>query len=543
MTLAWHIAAKDLRRHRLTLIAWALVLLVTMSFRVITPQIGQDPAWRMMVPLWAVLATLGYVVIWIVCVASLIQDDPLVGSTAFWLTRPIAPTQLLGAKLLGLFVCIIAPSLLLEAIVMAAWRASPGVIFVALLQESWMLALVSLVFMFLASVTSTVVRVLIVMAVVVTGELVALQILSAMIRRQVAAGGSLPPPTVMIGLPFGFMDPNVLALGGTFFAIGVLFTISYQYRHRRSGAAIAFFLAVIAVTWMVQGAWAQVPLLREPSVEQEPWARDTRVRLRTVGLPDGHPLPASESLVHQVSTIVVTAPITLDGLPAGYVATPILREASLTFEDRSRLDSIVTPRSAASINVASHVERWAPLVEVTDASMQRLGDQPAVYTGTFDFIIERQSPIATLPIAVGATASDGARSVTISSTRYESSGCTMKLTSTAVALATRAREWPELLLRYQFRDGREMSDPYAPSRDNARVFLEPRYAAGTASLLRPFTVIVRDAYPRLPHDESGPVQAACRDITMHVINVGYVGHLTRTLELHDFRLNDPFPAR
>jgi hypothetical protein len=542
MTLAWHIAVKDLRLQRWALIAWALVLLVTMSFRVLQPQIGQDPAWRMLVPLWAALATLGYVVIWIVCVASLIQDDSLVGSTAFWLTRPISPTQLLGAKLLVLFVCIIAPSLLLEAMVMAAWRASPGVIFVALLQESWMLALVSLVFMFLASVTSTVVRVLIVMAVVVTAELVALQILAAMIRRQVAASGS-PPPMVFVGVPLGYVDPNVLVLGGTFFAIGVLFTIAYQYRHRRPGAAIAFFLAVIAVTWMVQNAWAQVPLLREPSVEQEPWARDTRVRLRTVGLLDGRPLPASESLVHQVSTIVVTAPITLDGLPAGYVATPILREAALTFEDRSRLDSIVTPRSAASINVASHVERWSPLVEVTDASMRRLGDQPAVYTGTFDFIIERQIPIATLSIAVGATASDGARSVTISGTRYESSGCTMKLTSTAIALATRAREWPELSLRYQFRDGREMSDPYAPTRDNARAFVEPRYAAGTASLLRPFTVFVREAYPRLPHDGPGPLQAACRDITMNVINVGYVGHLTRTLELHDFRLNDPFPAR
>ena len=192
MTLAWHIASKDLRRHRWTLIAWALVLLVTISFRVIEPQVGQDPAWRMMVPLWALLATFGYVVIWIVCIAGLIQDDRLVGSTAFWLTRPISPTQLLGAKLLGLFVCIIAPSLLLEAIVMVAYHVSAGVIFIALLQESWMLALISLVFMFLASVTGTVVRVLIVMAVVVTAELVALQILGAMIRRQVAAGG-LPP--------------------------------------------------------------------------------------------------------------------------------------------------------------------------------------------------------------------------------------------------------------------------------------------------------------------------------------------------------------
>jgi hypothetical protein len=386
------------------------------------------------------------------------------------------------------------------------------------------------------------VRVLIVIAVVITAELMALQILGAMIRRQLAVGGS-SGGMVAVSLPFGYMDPNVLVLGGTFFAIGVLVAIAYQYRHRRSGAAIACFLAVIAVTWMVQGAWAQVPLLREPSVEQEPWARDARVRLRTVALPDGRPLSASTSLVHQVSTMVVTAPITLDGLPAGYVATPILRDASLTFEDRSRVDSIVTRRSAASINVASHVERWAPLVEVTDATMQRLGTQPAVYTGTFDFIIERQVPIATLPITVGATATDGARSVTISSTLYEPSDCTMKLTTTAVTLATRAREWPDLRLRYQFRDGREMSDPYAPSRDNARVFLEPRLAGGTASLLRPFTVFVRDAYSRLPHDESGPVQAACRDITMNVLSVGYVGHLTRTLELRDFRLTDPFSGR
>ena len=542
MTLAWHIAAKDLRTHRFALIAWAVVLLVSASFRVITPQVGQEPAWRMMVPLWALLGIFGYAVIWIVCVASIIQEDRLVGSTAFWLTRPIAPAQLLGAKLLGLFVCIIVPSLLLEATVMAAWHVSPGVIFVALLQESWMLALISLVFVFLASVTSTVVRVLIVLAVVITAELVTLQIAGAIIRRQLAANGT-STGMVFFSLPFGYIDPNALLLGGTFFAIGVLFAIAYQYRHRRPGPAIAVFLAVGAVTWMVQGAWAHVPLLREPSVEQEPWARDARARVRTVAFPDGSPLSASMSLVHEVSTTVVTAPVTLDGLPDGYIATPILRQAALTFDDRSRLDSIETPRSWRSVKVDAHVERWAPLVEVTDDALRQHGTRPAVYTGTFDFIIERQIPIATLPIAVGAMATDGARSVTISSTRYESSGCTMKLTTTAVTLATRAREWPDLVLRYQFRDGREMTDPYAPPRENARVFIEPRVAAGTVSLLRPFTLFVRDAYPRLPHDESGPVQAACRDITMRVISVGYVGRLTRTLELHDFRLNDPFLAR
>jgi hypothetical protein len=513
-------------------------LLASASGRVIAPQVQSDPSWRMAMPLFVMVAVFGYVPIWIACIANAIHADRLVGSTAFWLTRPISPGTLLGGKLLGLCTFVLLPSLILEAIIMAAFRVSPGVILAALLQQAWMQTILTLVIVFLSSITTTVIRVLIILAFAGTAELVWIQIMAAIVRRQLAAGGS-PPVFVSFGLPFGYMDPNAMLLGGTFFAIGVSVAIAYQYRYRRRWHAVALFAAVVGATWMLQGVWNHLPLIREPSVDQEPWARDARARLRTVDVASGSPLPAKEGTFRLDDRTVIAAPVMLDGLPPGYVATPILQHAALTFDDGSHVDAITRNASNREVSIHLRVERWATLFELDNATLRQRGDRPATYTGTFDFIIERQTPIATLPAAVGATASDGARSVTVAATPYASSGCTPRLTTTAVRLVTNALEWPDLTLSYQFRDGREMIDPYAQPLNNPRMFNGPRYAvASTSGLLRGFDLNVRTAYPTLK-----AVNADCHDIIMHVARVSYAGHLTRTLELRNFHLNDPFSTR
>lgn len=102
MRLTWHMVWKDLTRLRLMLALWLAVFLLeyALGIRLLCGS-AQDlyPFERMRLLDMAVFALRG--VIGYLLVAALILEDPLVGSTAFWATRPISRRRLLGAKLLA----------------------------------------------------------------------------------------------------------------------------------------------------------------------------------------------------------------------------------------------------------------------------------------------------------------------------------------------------------------------------------------------------------------------------------------------------------
>ncbi len=107
MKLTWHIVGKDLRRHR-----WMLAFLVAIMAAKIGLGFwelhrttgGPDPAawWggRGMATGWLLIALES--VVTFALVPAFLHEDPLVGVTADWRTRPISGARLLGAKLLGL---------------------------------------------------------------------------------------------------------------------------------------------------------------------------------------------------------------------------------------------------------------------------------------------------------------------------------------------------------------------------------------------------------------------------------------------------------
>lgn len=119
MNLTWHIVAKDLRRLRLPLALW--VALFFAEFAVGLRLLNGSPLsyssfdnlqtfyWV----LFALHAMIGYLL-----VASLIFDDPLVGTTAFWPTRPISGARLIGAKLLA---CVLVFGLLPILVTIPWW--------------------------------------------------------------------------------------------------------------------------------------------------------------------------------------------------------------------------------------------------------------------------------------------------------------------------------------------------------------------------------------------------------------------------------------
>lgn len=125
MRQAGHILRKDLARF------WPLWLLL----------IGFTAAhaWQALMPpdagysaigLWGILAIIAVLgslllpVAWVLCVAVVIQEEPLVGSDAFWLTRPYSRGSLVGAKAMAVGLFVILPLLLHDLFVVQRFGLS-----------------------------------------------------------------------------------------------------------------------------------------------------------------------------------------------------------------------------------------------------------------------------------------------------------------------------------------------------------------------------------------------------------------------------------
>lgn len=102
MKLTWQIVKKDLLRLRLPLALWALTFLweFALGVRLLRGE-ATDLYLFERLKLYDLVACGLQMAIGYVLVAALVHEDPLVGTTSFWPTRPISGLRLLGAKLTG----------------------------------------------------------------------------------------------------------------------------------------------------------------------------------------------------------------------------------------------------------------------------------------------------------------------------------------------------------------------------------------------------------------------------------------------------------
>jgi hypothetical protein len=123
MNLTWHIVKKDLRALRWPLLVWVLVIAAKLGVGVVLLASHgiEGSEW------FVRMDALGKLLAWLECfslvlVAALIQEDMLVGTTAFWVTRPISGGRLLRAKLWGIGLAF----LLLPVLVALPWWLGCG---------------------------------------------------------------------------------------------------------------------------------------------------------------------------------------------------------------------------------------------------------------------------------------------------------------------------------------------------------------------------------------------------------------------------------
>jgi len=119
MKLAWHIIAKDLRRHQLPYGLWLCLLFAKQGALALGfSDWSADAEWFDRLQMGSMVLSVVEGAVAFLLVGSWVMEDPLVGSTQFWVTRPIAGRRLLAAKLLGVVLGFVVVPLL---IAMTGW--------------------------------------------------------------------------------------------------------------------------------------------------------------------------------------------------------------------------------------------------------------------------------------------------------------------------------------------------------------------------------------------------------------------------------------
>src|SRR5207248_7710896 len=117
---------KDCARLRLPIALW--LLLVLLQAALIIPGIaepGEDLTLQVIVKVLRNLIPVLQFILPLVIIPLLIQEEPLVGTTAFWFTRPIDGRMLFKSKMLFVAAVFILPPLLTEIAILGIHGASP----------------------------------------------------------------------------------------------------------------------------------------------------------------------------------------------------------------------------------------------------------------------------------------------------------------------------------------------------------------------------------------------------------------------------------
>ena len=253
--LLWHLIRFDFRAQRLLLAAWAGALLIqALVFAIGSSAVDYgQPAFSWDMALVFVRGGLMMAV-----VSYVVQSDPVVGTHAFWMTRPIPRMTMLASKVLPLVGWLV----LLPAVVAFATLSLLGLRAADSLVGAWTLA-------FEQGFTLAA----IVMAAVVTANLAQLVVAGIAGFMVVALLNALVLPAVTVTWPalgdeLGGWQPAVY---GAWVCVGALIVAVHQYRTLRAWRS----LALICLTMTAAGLATQYWGPRDPLPNGTSLAGDT----------------------------------------------------------------------------------------------------------------------------------------------------------------------------------------------------------------------------------------------------------------------------
>lgn len=409
MKLTWHLVQKDLRRLWPALLVFALVLAGQFILGgLLARGIGGLDDRISDFQFYANIAGLLAAILALILVAAIVHEDPLVGSRAFWMTRPISGLRLLGAKTVVLLAAVVALPLLVALPWWLDRHFTAGEIARAASElgvRQLMLVLVALPF---ALFTET-----------LAGFLLSALAAALSVATIAAAFGALA------GSPFpsahGVEETRGRLIVITL-VLGIVATVVHHYRTRRLTRSLVVVggTAVLALALAAGWRWDWSPLWERPHVES------AAARQIQFAIESAHTAPRSAPNNNGVVTIAARA----EKVPAGYVLANGSADETWFFADGTTLQrscrcSIEPPTARATAKTyasapapdESATVRFLFPTRLPPSLAQRATAKAPRVAFDFRFLLFRTRPFAELPLQPDSTFAAPNRSVCITRVR------------------------------------------------------------------------------------------------------------------------------
>jgi hypothetical protein len=415
MTRIGHLVAADFRHHRWLLVLWLLVLVASTISYGTRPMFASDPALRSTAGLLDSLLWWAWLLLLAVIVPIVVQTHPLVGSDAFWMTRPIPPLTLLASKTAVLGIALVVVPAVVEAALMASyavpWRR------VALVEvQSTMLRTLAIVVLTAAAVLT---RNLARFVTLLSSTIAAMAVLMAVMLAYSMAHIDQSFPTAR---PVQPQDPTSSIVLMALLALAATSLVIIQYRTRSRSLAVGAGVTGSAIALVVASFWPW-PLLPERWEAPE---RDGGSTLRLVPRPETAELEEwtagfeSHAVWRALHSIVLVSRI-----EPGWTADVGSLEGTLQFEGHSaithRAGSYPVPAAiegdgdasrgviARLLGVERLIQEHRPdsqptlLFGLTAAEFDRLATARATYDGVMQVVLSKHELESSLPLRPGVT--------------------------------------------------------------------------------------------------------------------------------------------
>lgn len=454
-----HLFKNDLRRSRTLLIAWGLLVLVQ-SLLVGWSVHPGDHALQAIYLTISKMVPLFQALLLIVIVPHLVQEEPLVGTTAFWFTRPIPRPSLLKAKALFAAVLIALP-LVAETCVLATNGITAHDI--ALAAPEIVLKQLSLIVVVatLAALTPSFGRFAIVGAVFVVASMVAsLGIVWAVLLRH-------PGGLAALADDYTLLKSRTIANGVLVAACGgAILVHQYLTRKTRSSAISAILVAAASVVLTAYWPFDFFPKQPTGGTGEKFDPASIKVSL-TQTMP--RDLGSIRGLGTQEKSLA--ADIDTSGLPAGDIAIPSRVDPHLALPDGSSLqvhEVTSTPGAYGQpdpgalehalggipiVNGANDPGVMVGLLRLDDETFRKYADEPVKLTADMDMTVSKYVIVAEMPVAAGSRYDRGSEHEIVTDVLREGTGVEVLVEKRNVQLLFDGASKPANLAFQPFQNG------------------------------------------------------------------------------------------
>ncbi len=401
----FHIVRKDWHAQRFHLILWGILLVLYVAI-LSQWELGQ-PAGASAMTILAHLLPGVAIVYGLAIVVTLILSDPVAGTSAFWLTRPVRGPSLLAAKTI-------------EAAAMAAlWFAADLLILVAngVADHAGYLAFglltgllpILLAALAVASLVPNMPRFLLILALVVVGYAVL-----AITINMVTGWFFVPETTTGVLRTLGERLSAQL-VGASIVALGAIAILGWQFVTRRTGISIAAALIAGTGAALAFSAWSHDFIGQRASRVEPSEASDAAtLEIDRSNLRPGNATHTSAD-AEPVKYRTVAAMISIHGLPDGVFADfGTTRIRAITPDGREFLQHPYAERSYQSLGGISAVlggatmggdkggKWWHAIIRSGEDEFEQFAHQPCTLESEVQLNLYRYELLGELPLERGA---------------------------------------------------------------------------------------------------------------------------------------------